>query len=283
MNKTIELLANKGQGNIKLDLNYQPGIALLTIDNPKRHNALSGKMMVEFHNAVSELERNVTNDLVALLVMGGGQSSFCAGLGTLIDIITLFFLASSYSYKITDLSFAREHVKSADVSLAMNELMHNTVERISQLPLITMAIVTGGAIGGGSELVTAFDFVCMSQTAFVYFVQTRMGVSSPWGGMRRLVSIVGRKKALLWMAGGYRLTAQECIEGGLADLIVEKDGECLNASLSYLKPFLINDKTNQRVSSNAIRGMKKLVLRQMKGDDWEYEKKIFASTVFSKL
>ena len=262
MNKTIELLANKGQGNIKLDLNYQPGIALLTIDNPKRHNALSGKMMVEFHNAVSELERNVTNDLVALLVMGGGQSSFCAGL---------------------DLSFAREHVKSADVSLAMNELMHNTVERISQLPLITMAIVTGGAIGGGSELVTAFDFVCMSQTAFVYFVQTRMGVSSPWGGMRRLVSIVGRKKALLWMAGGYRLTAQECIEGGLADLIVEKDGECLNASLSYLKPFLINDKTNQRVSSNAIRGMKKLVLRQMKGDDWEYEKKIFASTVFSKL
>ncbi|KAG2213276.1 hypothetical protein INT46_002497 [Mucor plumbeus] len=168
MNKTIELLANKGQGNIKLDLNYQPGIALLTIDNPKRHNALSGKMMVEFHNAVSELERNVTNDLVALLVMGGGQSSFCAGL---------------------DLSFAREHVKSADVSLAMNELMHNTVERISQLPLITMAIVTGGAIGGGSELVTAFDFVCMSQTAFVYFVQTRMGVSSPWGGMRRLVAI----------------------------------------------------------------------------------------------
>lgn len=90
MNKTIELLANKGQGTIKLDLNYQPGIALLTIDNPKRHNALSGKMMVEFHNAISELERNVTNDLVVLLVMGGGQSSFCAGLGTLINKIHCF-------------------------------------------------------------------------------------------------------------------------------------------------------------------------------------------------
>lgn len=81
MNKTIELLANKGQGTIKLDLKYQPGIALLTIDNPKRHNALSGKMMVEFFNAVTALERNMANDLVALVVRGGGQSSFCAGLG----------------------------------------------------------------------------------------------------------------------------------------------------------------------------------------------------------
>ncbi|KAL7317264.1 hypothetical protein PS15m_003645 [Mucor circinelloides] len=262
MNKTIELLANKGQGTIRLDVNYQPGIALLTIDNPKRHNALSGKMMVEFHHAVCELERSSTNDLVALLVMGGGQSSFCAGL---------------------DLSFAREHVKSAEMSMAMNELMQHTIERLYRLPLITMAVVTGGAIGGGSELVTAFDFVCMSQTAFIHFVQTRMGVSSPWSGARRLVALVGRKKALLWMAGGYRLTAQECIQGGLADLIVEKDGECLNASLLYLKPFLADDRTGQRVSPNAVRGMKQLILRQMKGDDGDYEKKIFASTVFSKL
>ncbi|CEP08935.1 hypothetical protein [Parasitella parasitica] len=264
MNRTIELLANKGQGKIKLDLKYQPGIAALTIHNPKRHNALSGKMMVELHHAVSELEHSIiANNLVALVVMGGEQSSFCAGL---------------------DLGFAREHVHSEDMSLAMNELMHNTLERISRLPVITMAVVTGGAIGGGSELITAFDFVCMSKTAFIHFVQTRMGVSSPWGGMRRLVNLVGRKKALLWMAGGCRLTAQECIEGGLADLIVGKDGECLNASLLFLKRFLMVEKTNQRVSSNAVRGMKKLALRQMKdGDDWEYEKKIFASTSLSKL
>lgn len=169
------------------------------------------------------------------------------------------------------------------MSMAMNELMQHTIERLYRLPLITMAVVTGGAIGGGSELVTAFDFVCMSQTAFIHFVQTRMGVSSPWSGARRLVALVGRKKALLWMAGGYRLTAQECIQGGLADLIVEKDGECLNASLLYLKPFLIDDRTGQRVSPNAVRGMKQLILRQMKDDDGDYEKKIFASTVFSKL
>jgi len=132
------------------------------------------------------------------------------------------------------------------MSLAMNELMQQTIERLYRLPLITMAVVTGGAIGG-------------------------------------LVALVGRKKALLWMAGGYRLTAQECIEGGLADLIVEKDSECLNASLLYLKPFLVDDRTGKRVSPNAVRGMKQLISRQMKEDDGDFEKKIFAGTAFSKL
>lgn len=79
MDSIIEQLANKGQGTIRLDLGYQAGIALVTLDNPNRHNALSGKMMVELHNVISQLESN--KDIVAVIFMGGGSSSFCAGLG----------------------------------------------------------------------------------------------------------------------------------------------------------------------------------------------------------
>ena len=86
MNTVIQQLENKGQGSVQLDLDYQPGIALVTIDNPKRHNALSGKMMVEFYQIVTQLEAN-TKDIVAVIVQGGGSpiKSFCAGLGTLIS------------------------------------------------------------------------------------------------------------------------------------------------------------------------------------------------------
>lgn len=82
MNNIIENLVNKGQGTVRLDLDFQPGIALVTIDNPKRHNALSGKMMVEFYHTVTQLERN-DKDIVAVIVKGGGNpiKSFCAGLG----------------------------------------------------------------------------------------------------------------------------------------------------------------------------------------------------------
>ncbi|CAO3623915.1 unnamed protein product [Mucor hiemalis] len=262
MNNIIENLVNKGQGTVRLDLDFQPGIALVTIDNPKRHNALSGKMMVEFYHTVTQLERN-DKDIVAVIVKGGGNpiKSFCAGL---------------------DLSFACEHVKSPEDTLAMNRLMHDAITRFSQLPLITLAVVTGGAIGGGSELVTGFDFVCMSEeSGFIHFVQTRMGVSSPWGGMSRLIEIVGRKKALKWMAGGFRITAKEGLEAGIVDITVEKDADCLDTAVAFLQPFLVDSRTERNVSSNAVRGMK--MLSNKKNSSWEYDSKIFGSVVFSKL
>lgn len=79
MDTLLQQFANKGQGTIRLDLNYKPGIALVTLDNPNRHNALSGKMMGELHNIITLLENE--NDLVAVIFMGAGASSFCAGLG----------------------------------------------------------------------------------------------------------------------------------------------------------------------------------------------------------
>jgi hypothetical protein len=107
MNAIIERLADKGQGTIKLDLKYQPGIALVTIDNPKRHNALSGKMMVEFRNVITQLERN-TNDLVAVIFMGGGSpiKSFCSGLGKqkntqpLSSMILILSLSRAYTHRL---------------------------------------------------------------------------------------------------------------------------------------------------------------------------------------
>lgn len=164
----------------------------------------------------------------------------------------------------------------------MNRLMHDAITRFSQLPLITLAVVTGGAIGGGSELVTGFDFVCMSEeSGFIHFVQTRMGVSSPWGGMSRLIEIVGRKKALKWMAGGFRITAKEGLEAGIVDITVEKDADCLDTAVAFLQPFLVDSRTERNVSSNAVRGMK--MLSNKKNSSWEYDSKIFGSVVFSKL
>lgn len=181
-----------------------------------------------------------------------------------------------------DLTFAREFLKSPQDTMDMNQLMNDSVTRFSQLPLITMAIVTGGAIGGGSELVTGFDFICMSnESGYIHFVQTRMGVSSPWGGMRRLKEIVGRKKALKWMAGGAKINAKQGYEEGIVDLVVEKDVDCLNETVAFLQPFLVDNKTQRKVSPNAVRGMKKLSIK--KDSDWEYESKIFSSVIFSKL
>lgn len=160
--------------------------------------------------------------------------------------------------------------------------MYDTAHRISQLPLITIAIATGGSIGGGSELITAFDYICMSkESGFVHFVQTRMGVSSPWGGISRLVDIVGRKTALRWMAGGFKVKAEEGYQAGFVDLVVEKDEDCLNETLNFLKPFLMDERTQQNGNPNAVRGMKKLSIK--KDSDWDFVSEVLKSTAFAKL
>ncbi|KAI9366284.1 ClpP/crotonase-like domain-containing protein [Pilaira anomala] len=260
---TLSYFSDKGQGTVRLDLTYQPGIALVTLDNPKRHNALSGKMMVEFHHIITRLEKN-TNDLVAVIFIGADLKSFCAGL---------------------DLSFAREYLSNPKDTMAINEMMYHAIDKLTQLPLITMAVALGGSIGGGSELITAFDFICMSQeSGFVHFVQTRMGVSSPWGGMARLISIVGKKKGLIWMAGGAKIDAKEAFEHGLVDLLVEKDLDCLDQTLLFLKPFLwVDESTQKRVSPVAVRGMKQLAVVKKEETDWKLVQSILSGTLFSKL
>lgn len=76
-----------GEGSVDFDPSYAPGIALITLNNPSRHNALSGKMMAELADVVDTLERWTSfeskerEDLVGLILTGSEGKSFCAGLG----------------------------------------------------------------------------------------------------------------------------------------------------------------------------------------------------------
>ncbi|CDS05400.1 hypothetical protein LRAMOSA07928 [Lichtheimia ramosa] len=255
-------LKGRGIGSVHLDVNYAPGVALMVIDNPQRHNAFSGKMMVEFRQHVLWLESQAPQDLVAVIVTGSRGKAFCAGL---------------------DLEFAREHMHSTPtLALQVNQVMHDALSRFARLPFITVASMAGHALGGGTELLTAFDYVCMASTAIIRFVQTRMGVSSPWGGARRLVNSVGRKTALRILASAPKITAEQGKAFGLVDVIVDNKQdiyeECLKASLLFLQPFVFDDRAGQddRVSPGAIRGMKQLVVRADLDRDYEFEAAILA-------
>lgn len=103
-----------GQGHIELDLSHAPGLALLTLSNPGKHNSLTGKMMAELADCIDFLEeavtkptmpalssesglilksggvplkslepehRDILEGLVGVIVTGAEQKSYCAGLG----------------------------------------------------------------------------------------------------------------------------------------------------------------------------------------------------------
>ncbi|KAI9489064.1 ClpP/crotonase-like domain-containing protein [Zychaea mexicana] len=264
LSTAITKLRSLGQGTVHYDPDYAAGIGLITLNNPERQNAFSGKMMVEFYEIVVKLEQQNPKDTVAIIVTGSPGKAFCAGL---------------------DLSFAQEHLRAPGMAAHVNHLMHDALSRFARLPYITVASMAGPALGGGTELITAFDYVCIASTAFVRFVQTRMGITSPWGGARRLVNSIGRKKALWILGSAPKVDAAMAKELGLADVIVNSTttargadtyDACLKASTAFLRGFTFDDRTNERVTPGAVRGMKKLVIRADLDQDEAYEASVLA-------
>lgn len=83
-----------------------------------------------------------------------------------------------------DLNTVRK-IANPDDGYKMAILMHETLTRLHQLPLISVALVQGKALGGGAELATACDFRLFTSKGEIGFVQGRMGVVTGWGGGTR--------------------------------------------------------------------------------------------------
>lgn len=105
----------------------QQGIAVITLMNPERKNALTGYMMVKLAEAVDELEQ--WQDGKAL-VLRGSEGYFCSG---------------------GDLSVVKA-INTPEEGNIMCAFMQRTLSRLGRLPLISVAAVEGRALGGGAEV-----------------------------------------------------------------------------------------------------------------------------------
>jgi len=90
-----EYLRPLGTGSIKLNLKEFDGIATIHIDNSKKKNALSGKMMAELADVVEILEKEPqektssikSNNQPYAVILSGENNTFCAGFGMLCNVI----------------------------------------------------------------------------------------------------------------------------------------------------------------------------------------------------
>ena len=99
--------------------------------------------------------------------------------------------------------------------------MTRLLDDLAALPVVLVAAVTGAALGGGAEILTACDVVYASASARIGFVHAALGVSPGWGGGRRLVRRVGRHRALRLLTEAERLTAAQAGVAGLVDGVSE--------------------------------------------------------------
>uniref|UniRef100_UPI00358E3EA8 ethylmalonyl-CoA decarboxylase-like n=2 Tax=Myxine glutinosa TaxID=7769 RepID=UPI00358E3EA8 len=178
------------------------GLAVITLNNPRHRNAFSGVMMVEMRRAVEKLE--VWQDGKGLILHGSGNA-FCSG---------------------SDLNAVRAMSTTQD-GMMMSLYMQNTLARLQRLPILSVALVQGKALGGGAELTTACDFRLMSPYGEICFVHKHMGLVPGWGGVTHLSRILGPCTTLRIIAGATRLNPDEALALGLADAILESSEETL--------------------------------------------------------
>ena len=193
--------STSGKSSVDFEL-VSASTAVLTLNNPARHNAIAPQMMLQLSDIIDRLSGSNNEKVHTLVVRGAGDRSFCAGM---------------------DLSHA--HMYTPEAGREMSLLMQDTLTRLQSLPLISIAAITGPALGGGAELAMACDMRVMhsdvhNKRAYLQFVQARMGVVPGWGGCTRLVSIVGRSRALQLLCGMPRVHAQLGLDWGLCDAVL---------------------------------------------------------------
>ena len=235
---------------VTLDFHHDDSIAILTLSNPRRRNALTYSMMEQLDDHVTTLE---TWSKV------GTALSTCNGVGSreVLNGSRAIILTGSHDHFCSGLDLY-DHAQTNHLlqpGPQMNLHMTQVTNRLYSLSVPSIAAVDGNAIGGGAELTTCTDFVVLAYNARVQFVHAKRGASPGWGGGRRLVNKVGRRMALqMLLLDKYIRGSEEAKSLCYADGVGNEEESALDASMRLIvKPIL------ELPCPKAIRAIKSVV------------------------
>jgi enoyl-CoA hydratase len=178
-----------------VDLEFDDGLAVITIDRPHARNAISLETMDQLEKALDGAE-----GARALVITGAGEKAFVSG------------------GDLKELSALRTEVDAS----AMAFRMRSICDRIAGFPTPTVAALNGHALGGGAEFAVAADIRIAADDIRIGFNQVALEIMPAWGGAERLVALVGYSKALLLAGTGTVIEAAEAERIGLVDRVLPR-------------------------------------------------------------
>jgi enoyl-CoA hydratase/carnithine racemase len=107
--------------------------------------------------------------------------------------------------------------------------LRGALDRLTALPLVSVAAIDGLALGGGLELAMACTMRVASSEARLGLPEVKLGLIPGAGGTQRLPRLVGRGRALDIMLTGRQVEADEAYWIGLVDRLAEP-GESAGAA-----------------------------------------------------
>ena len=182
--------------NIRLE--RDGAVATLTIDRPKKLNALDNATIGELRCAVAEVTAD--ESVGAVIVTGAGEKAFVAGA----DISGLV------EQGVVDGKANAEHGQGLTLEMERS-------------PKPFLAAVNGFALGGGLELALACDMRFASTNAKLGLPEVSLGIIPGYGGTQRLPRLIGMGPALQLIMTGDPVDAAEAHRLGLVNGVFEQD------------------------------------------------------------
>jgi enoyl-CoA hydratase len=168
------------------------GIATITFNRPQSLNALNRALLAEFSQALDAI---AADEAVRVLILtGAGEKAFVAGA----DIGEL----ATYS-ALQAKNFSRAG--------------HAVIAKLQELPIAAIAAVNGFALGGGSEIALACDFIYAAETATFGLPEINLGLIPGFGGTQRLPRLIGANRAKELIFTGRMVPAAEAVQIGLVN------------------------------------------------------------------
>lgn len=181
-------------------------LGLLTLDSPDGHRpaTLGPRSLAALRAALVRLRERADAGELAAVAVTGRPGAFVAG---------------------ADLTVARRLRDHADAR-ALAELGHATLRLLGEMPVPTVAWVTGHALGGGLELALHCDHrVAAAGARSIGLPEAQLGIVPGWGGAWLLPRVVGLAAAvdiavLRPSQGNRLLTAEQAERIGLVDAVL---------------------------------------------------------------
>lgn len=203
------------------------GIATVTINRPKKLNALNKATIQELHEAFKMLDEAAT--VKAIVITGSGEKAFVAG---------------------ADISeFAHFSVEDGGKLAAKGqELLFDFVQNLGT-PVI--AAVNGFALGGGLELAMAAHFRIASDNAKMGLPEVSLGVIPGYGGTQRLPQLVGKGRAMEMIMTAGMIGAEEAKQSGLVNHVTTQE-ELLPLAYKLASKIMRNSSVAIRAAIKAV-------------------------------
>jgi len=182
----------------KIELRYDGNVAVITNNNPAKHNAFDDAMDVRLTEILSELRGR--NDVRAIVWRGEGKS-FSSGR----DVSALGGAAAGVSH---------------------HELMRRGIRGIQQIFELEAPIIVahhGWTIGGSFERALLCDMRIAAEDARFMLPEVLHGVIPDTGGVARLFQICGHGVASDLVLTGRTMDAQEAFSHGIVSRLVKKE------------------------------------------------------------